>query len=153
MLQALSEHGVRFVVIGGFAALFYGSTSLTFDLDITPETSEDNLDRLSAALADLGARIRSDAGAFPFAHEARSLARAAMWNLTTDHGDLDISFSPSGTQGYDDLHRDAELTEVLGIEIEMASLADVVRSKEAAGREKDRLVLPALRRLLDEQDG
>ncbi len=31
----------------------------------------------------------------------------------------------------------------------VASLEDVIRSKEAAGREKDRLALPRLRRLLD----
>ncbi len=39
---------------------------------------------------------------------------------------------------------------VLGVEVDVASLADVIRSKEAAGREKDRLVLPVLRRILDE---
>jgi hypothetical protein len=40
---------------------------------------------------------------------------------------------------------------VLGVEVDVASLADAVRSKEAAGREKDRLVLPVLRRILEER--
>jgi hypothetical protein len=35
------------------------------------------------------------------------------------------------------------------LHIRVASLADIIRSKEAAGREKDRLALPRLRRLLD----
>jgi len=70
----------------------------------------------------------------------------------TDHGRLDITFEPSGTAGYPDLARDAVHLEILGVEVDVASLADVIRSKEAAGREKDRLVLPVLRRLLDETD-
>jgi hypothetical protein len=73
-----------------------------------------------------------------------------VWNLTTRAGDLDIAFQPSGTGGYDDLRRGALTLSIQGISVPVASLADVVRSKEAAGREKDRLVLPMLRRLLDE---
>jgi hypothetical protein len=42
---------------------------------------------------------------------------------------------------------------ILGAEVDVASLADVIRSKEASNREKDRLVLPVLRRLLDEGAG
>jgi hypothetical protein len=39
---------------------------------------------------------------------------------------------------------------ILGVDVDVASLADVIRSKEVAGREKDRVVLPVLRRILDE---
>ena len=60
--------------------------------------------------------------------------------------------TPSGTAGYDDVVKDSEELEILGVQIRVASLADVVRSKAAAGREKDRLQLPLLRRLL-EDDG
>jgi hypothetical protein len=42
---------------------------------------------------------------------------------------------------------------ILGAEVDVASLADVIRSKEAAGREKDRLVLPVLRRIQGETGG
>jgi hypothetical protein len=41
---------------------------------------------------------------------------------------------------------------ILGTEVDVASLADVIRSKEAAGREQDRLVLPVLRRILAETE-
>jgi hypothetical protein len=56
---------------------------------------------------------------------------------------------PSGTRGYDDLARDARPMAIRGMEVRVSSLADVIRSKEAAGREKDRLVLPVLRRILE----
>ena len=70
--------------------------------------------------------------------------------MTTDAGDLDVTFCPSGTSGFADLKRDAiDIEAADRLHILVASLADVVRSKEAAGREKDRLALPRLRRLLD----
>lgn len=153
MLRALVERRVRFVVIGGIASLYHGSAHATFDLDITPERSDENLARLSEALRDLGALIRAEGidEPLPFNHDAHSLGAVEVWNLRTPHGDLDISFVPTGTHGYDDLHRDSIETTVLGVQVEIASLADVVRSKEAANRPKDQLTLPTLRRLLDEQ--
>jgi hypothetical protein len=36
--------------------------------------------------------------------------------------------------------------------VTVAALEDIVRSKEAANREKDRVVLPALRRLLERSE-
>jgi hypothetical protein len=70
--------------------------------------------------------------------------------MTTESGDLDVTFCPSGTQGFPDLRRDAvEIEAAERLHIRVASLADVIRSKEAADREKDRLALPRLRRLLD----
>ena len=153
ILRVLVDHRVRFVVIGGFAANYHGSAHATFDIDVTPEASIDNLSRLSDALRALGARIRTRDEVLEFNHDGPSLARAKVWNLRTEHGDLDLSMMPSGTQGYDDLHRDAREETVLGLRVEMASLADVIRSKEAAGRPKDHLTLPTLRRLLEEQGG
>jgi len=69
----------------------------------------------------------------------------------TDVGDLDIVAHPAGATGYDDLRRDALPITIDGIQILVASLADVIRTKEAANREKDRAVLPGLGRLLARQ--
>jgi len=114
-----------------------------------------NLDRLAIALRSLEARIRTErllfdcSGAF-----FRHLAPDAILNLTTQAGDLDLTFRPSGTERYADLRRDAlEIEAADGVQILVASLADVIRSKEAAGREKDRIALPRLRRLLDRTRG
>ncbi|MEX2421867.1 MAG: hypothetical protein WD670_08645 [Actinomycetota bacterium] len=152
LLAVLHEHGVRFVLIGGFAAVIHGSPYVTTDVDVVPERTEDNLGRLSSALDAMHARVwtAAEPEGLPFGHDARSLLDVKVWNLVTDHGRLDLTFVPSGTTGYDDLARDAVQLSILGVEVDVASLADVIRSKEAAGREKDRLVLPVLRRLLEE---
>ncbi len=106
-------------------------------------------------LTDLGARIRN-AGSpegLRFSHDAESLANVAMWNLTCRFGEFDISFKSSGTDGYEDLVRAALRVDVRGEQISVASLADIIRSKEAAARPKDFTALPALQERLIAQRG
>ena len=151
ILRVLDAHDVHYVLIGGLAATLYGSPHVTFDIDITPEAEDANLGRLAAALEDLDARIRTEGApeGVAFDRSAEMLTRVSLLNLTTRAGDLGIAFEPHGTQGYPDLRRGAVIIEVHGIQVPVAALADVIRSKEAAGREKDRLTLPTLRRLLE----
>lgn len=152
ILAVLAEHDVDYVMIGGLAAALHGSDMVTTDLDITPADGEDNVERLSAALRSLHARIRSDElpGGLAFSHDGASLASAGVWNLVTDFGDLDISFVPTGTQGFVDLRRSAVVIDVLGTATHVASLPDIIRSKAAAGRPKDQIAVPVLRHLLAE---
>jgi len=152
----LNRHGVRYVIIGAFAAIAQQAPiPPTRDIDLTPEPSSKNLDRLSAALKELDARIRTDAvpEGLPFDHDAASLSRAAMWNLVCPLGEFDISFSPAGFErGYRDLAPRSHLLRVADVEVRVADLADVIRSKEAAGRPKDLRVLPILYRHLQGRD-
>jgi len=155
MLSALASREVRFVLIGGMAAVLHGDVGVTVDLDVVPERSDENLERLARALRDLGARIRTEGEPEGLRFDCsaeffKNLSPDSIVNMTTEGGDLDVTFCPSGTQGFSDLSRDAvEIEAADRLHILVASLADVIRSKEAADREKDRLVLPRLRRLLD----
>ncbi len=155
ILAALAGRSVLFVLIGGMAAVLHGDVGVTVDLDVVPERSEENLRRLAQALRDLGARIRTEGepDGLPFDCSAEffgNLSPDSIVNMTTEAGDLDVTFCPSGTQGFSDLRRDAvEIEAADRLHILVASLEDVIRSKQAAGREKDRLALPRLRRLLD----
>ena len=150
IVAVLNRHEVRYVVIGAFAAIAQQAPiDPTSDIDVTPEMSKANLARLSAALKELGARIRTHAGAngLPFDHDAASLGRAETWNLVCAHGELDISFRPAAfARGYADLIRRAHRVAVADVEVVVADLDDVIRSKEAAGRPKDLRVLPLLHR-------
>ena len=150
VMAVLAEHQVRCVYIGGAAAILQGSPLPTEDVDIVPEDERENWSRLSAALKELDANVRAVEldEPLPFDHDGDSLAASRIWSLTTKYGDLDITQMPAGTQGYEDLKRDAVSMTVLGVHIQVASLADIVRSKEAAGRDKDRRALPVLRELV-----
>jgi len=150
IVEILIRHGVHFVVIGAFAAIAQQAPiPATRDIDLTPEASIGNLNRLSAALKDLGAKIRTDAveGGLAFDHSGTSLGRADSWNLTCPLGEFDISFRPSGFEdGYTALVGRSHTVMVDGIEVPIADLSDVIHSKEAAGRPKDLRVLPILYR-------
>lgn len=153
LLGALDRHGVKFVVVGGLAAVAHGATRATFNLDITPAWNPRNLDRLAAALGELHAKLRVP-GADPveFPPDAESLRNFEVSTWRTDHGDLDIvagTPSKDGLAGYDRLTKHAESRSVYGITIEIASLDDVIESKATLNREVDRLALPELYRLRD----
>ena len=65
LLAVLRTHDVDFVLIGGIAAVAHGSPFPTEDVDITPLSTKDNLERLSGALTELDAisaprRTRTD---------------------------------------------------------------------------------------------
>jgi hypothetical protein len=158
ILRVLEAHGVEYVLIGGLAAALHGSPHVTSDVDVTPEGGRENLRRLARALEDLDARIRApgEPDGLPFDRSAEMLSRVSLLNLATRAGNLDLLFEPAGTRGYPDLVRGAIEIQMHGVLVRVASLADVIRSKEAAGRERDRLVLPTLRRLqerLEEDEG
>ena len=150
IIDVFNRHLVRYVVIGAFAAIAQQAPiPATRDIDLTPEESQENLARLSLALKELGARIRTEGvpGGLPFSHDARSLASAEMWNLICPDGEFDISFHPSGfAGGYPELAANAHRLRVDNVEVVVADLGDVIRSKETAGRPKDLRVLPILYR-------
>ena len=150
IVAALNRHRVRYVIIGAFAAIAQQAPiPATRDIDLTPETSQENLARLSSALKELDARIRTEAvpDGLPFRHDATSLAAAEVWNLTCPDGEFDISFHPSGFEGgYAQLAVNAHRLRVGDVEVIVADLGDVIRSKESAGRPKDLRVLPLLYR-------
>jgi hypothetical protein len=139
ILRALSKRGVLYILVGATAARLQGFPRLTADADIAPATDPDNLKRLSAALRDLHARVYTDSvpEGLAFSCDAASLARANVWNLTTNAGRLDIIFKPSGTEGYDDLVKSAITYQAFGFELRAASLKDILRSKLASNRPQD----------------
>lgn len=137
-------------MIGAFAAVAQGYPLPTQDVDVTPSRDPLNLERLAAALSELGAELRLPGGTtHPFPIDPRYLGDSESWTLATSAGDLDIFFRPSGTSGFDDLRRDAVEVSLRGTPVLLASLRDIIRMKEASNREKDRAQLPALRRTLE----
>jgi len=152
IFEVLARHRVDYVVIGGVAATLHGSNLRTGDVDICPAKNPENLKRLASALVEVRARIRSpDAPqGIPFSCDARFFAQMELCNLTTRFGDFDVSFRPAATEGFDDLKKRSMTYDLGGVRVPTASLEDVIRSKEAAGRPKDLAQLPTLRALRDE---
>ena len=75
-----------------------------------------------------------------------------MLNLTTDFGDVDLTFTPAGgLDGFDGWNARAVDTEIApALVVRIAALDDIIDSKRAAGRAKDEHALPYLESLRDE---
>lgn len=112
----------------------------------------ENLAVLAKALDDLDAKIfaKDVPTGIPFARDAAFLRGVELVNLVTRYGPLDVTFRPSGFTGYEELLENAVLIDVAGVRVTVASIDDVIRSKRAANRPKDRASLPELEALRDE---
>jgi hypothetical protein len=152
----LNEEGVDYVVVGGFASVIHGSSLATRDVDVVPSRQPANLDRLARALRRMNAKIRTSDGGVPARIDARFLAQMPlMLNLVTDQGDVDLTFAPSGPlAGFDEWREGAVRVEIAdGVEVTIAALADIIESKRAADRPKDRAALPILEELRERLRG
>jgi len=151
MCRILNQTGVDYVVLGGFATAVLGSSLPTEDIDVLPSRDTENLERLAMALNQMNAQVRTSGDPVPVSIDAGFLEQMrVILNLVTDFGMLDLTFTPTGPksdyESWDESASDEEIAESLSIRV--ASLGDIIASKEAAGREKDLRALPYLRSLI-----
>ncbi len=149
-LRALVEHGVRFVLIGGYAAALRGSPMMTGDVDICHARDRGNLERLAAALRGLHARLRGVSLDVPFLLDGRTLEAGDHFTFMTDAGPVDCLGTPAGTDGFADLDASATDEDLDGLVVRVASLDDLIRMKRAADRPQDRIAIEWLSALRDE---
>ena len=152
VIRLLGRHEVRYVLIGGLAAITHGAPLVTQDIDVCHSHDADNLEHLADALREVHAELRGADPGLPFRLDAKTLARGDAFTFTTDVGWIDILATPAGVTGYDDLARTADAFELFGHRVLVASLVDLIRMKRAAGRPKDLLALEELGALRDELD-
>ena len=136
--DALKRHGVRYLFIGKSGAILLGFPDTTQDADLFVDRDEENERALVAALLELGFDLTSD--------EAAEIERGKDFvQLKNGPFDLDLVFAPDGIERFEDAwgrHVDVE-----GFPV--CHLDDIIASKEAANREKDRESLPRLRAFRD----
>lgn len=148
-LEILARHHVDFVVVGGVAAVLGGAPISTFDLDIVHERAPTNVTRLLAALTELDARYRDLTGRV-LRPEAHGLEGEGHPLLLTRCGPLDVLGRIGAGHGYQDLAADSIMRSIGDLQVRVLGLEALIRSKIEANREKDRAVLPILRRTLEE---
>src|SRR3954465_7312657 len=147
ILKVLARHKVDLLVAGGIAAIIEGAPVSTFDLDIMVFPSEDNRERLLAALGELNARYRDPAGRL-LIPDRDKLSALRIHRLMTDLGALDVLESIGHGRRYADLVEHTEIYDIDGLSVRTLRLEMIIRSKEEANRDKDQAVLPILRRTL-----
>jgi len=162
MLNALNDHHVDYVVVGGIAALIHGATRATKDADIVVDGHTRNLQNLLRALSALRARARTETESGDYDNAGNAAAGRPRWHLDdvehsfvslqTAAGSLDVMPSLAGPNGrltYQDLIADAATFSYAedAVTIKVASLAHIIASKRSANRPKDLEALPELETL------
>jgi hypothetical protein len=151
ILRKLLEHEVDFVLIGGLAGIARGSSYPSYDIDIAYARESGNLERLAAALRELGATLRGAPPNLPFQLDAQALKAGSHFTFETPHGSLDLLSDPDGAPPYDKLKAAAgPPAEVDGEPIFVASLDHLIAMKEASDRIKDKLMATEYRVLSDQ---
>jgi hypothetical protein len=149
ILEALQRGKVDFIVIGGVAAVLHGAPINTFDLDVIHARNPANVGRLLTALATLDAHARGRPNLRP---DATHLVSPGHQLLMTRFGPLDVLGSVGAKRTYEDLVPFAVAMPVApNLTVRVLRLDWLIRLKEETGGEKDRAVLPILRRTLEEK--
>ena len=128
VFSSLSKHGVRYVTIGGIAAILYGVPRATFDLAILIEATEENAQRLLNALVDAG--LGTAALTTPeeiLAHEI---------TIFQDRVRIDVQTSTPGIE-FEAAWNRRETMKHGQEPFFVVSREDLISSKQAAGRDRD----------------
>jgi predicted nucleotidyltransferase len=152
ILRTLLDARVRFVLIGGLASQVHGSPSLTGDVDICFALDDDDLERLSDALASMAAVRRGLVEGVQAPIDQRALRAGDVFTLSTRFGDLDLLAHPDPHLDFERLAGRSISVEILGVRVRVAGLDDLIAMKRAAGRPKDLIELEILGALREEID-
>ena len=131
------------VLIGNAAAAVQGSPVTTMDFDFMFRKTPTNLTKLKRVADDLGAMVLR-----PY------YPASQLYRMTRDRDGLQLDFMAKidGIRSFESLRSRASTVSFGAHALLVASLADIIKSKERAGREQDLAVLPILRRTLREKE-
>lgn len=132
-LRLLDRHGVRYLLIGGYAVTFYGHVRFTADIDFAYDPAPENSARLFAALREFWG------GEIPYVASVEELIQPDMvFQFGVKPNRIDLLSRVAGLD-FDEAwsRRVVEHIEGLGVPVSIISLEDLRRTKAAAGRLKD----------------
>lgn len=111
----------------------------TLDVDVVPQRGSRNLKALANALKEMKARLRvpGDLDGVEIPLDERTFRDVVTLTFITRFGPFDVLFEPSGAPDYQDLEEHAVVLERFGVQIAVASVADLIAMKRTTGREKD----------------
>jgi hypothetical protein len=151
ILPLLVKSEVRFILVGGGAAIAHGSARATYDIDVVYARDLENMSNLACALENHQTYLRGAPAGLPFRFDVNTISRGLNFTLTTDLGDLDLLGEITGGGNYVELLPFTVEMEVFGISCKLVTLEKLIDLKHAAGRPKDFEAIAELQALLEER--
>ena len=136
--DACAREGVRYLFIGKSGAILLGFPDTTQDADLFVEKSVENGRKLVAALRELGFALTPQ-------QQDEVIRGKDFVQIKNGPFDLDLVFAPDGIEAFSEAWE--RRIDVEGFPV--CHPDDIIRSKEAAGRAKDKESLPRLRSFRD----
>jgi hypothetical protein len=141
LLSILAKHKVRYLVVGGYAVMKYTEPRFTKDLDLWIATDEGNSEAVFAALKEFGAPLK-DLTPADFRQEGY------FYQMGNPSLRLDVMMSLPGVT-FEAAWDHREQVQVEGLAVPFISKADLIKTKEASGRDQDRIDVKRLTRAGD----
>jgi hypothetical protein len=151
-LQLLAEHEVAYLIVGGVGSRIQGAAITTQDLDIMPNPVPDNLERLASALSSPSTRKKPSNSTTYIPHPnvaSLEFKTETVLSFDTSYGVIDVLMELPGVGNYDDAFRNAKRYEHAGRVLVVASIEDIITSKETTDRTKDWRAMDALHEARD----
>ena len=137
LLRRFREAEVEFVVIGGMAVVYHGSSLVTQDLDVCAPFTPDNVPRILNAIDGLNARFYPRPDLPIIRNEPEKFVGYKNLYLRTDLGKLDILGELPGVGTYDEIKERVVEVDVDGIRLRVLDLDTLIAAKRFAGRARD----------------
>lgn len=132
--EAFQRNGVRYLFIGKAGAIILGYPDTTQDVDVFPMKDEQNGQKLVQALLDVGFTLSPE-------RVADILRGKDFIEIKDGPFDVDLIFAPDGIESFEQAWN--RRASVDGFDV--CSIDDIISSKQAANRVKDRESLERLR--------
>lgn len=151
VFAALSRHEVRYVVVGGLAVVLQGHPRLTGDVDLAIDLAPQAAAAAVRAFTDLGLQPRLPVDAREFADPEVREGWVRDRNLEVfsfhdpDNPLLEVDLFARDPLPFEELWQRADLIDLDSVRVPVASVADLIRLKERAGRPQDLADIEALR--------
>jgi len=148
LLSVLHSSGVKFILVGGLAAMAHGSNRATLDVDVVYERGSDNCRRIVESLQPFSPYLRGAPPGLPFVWDVATLEGGLNFTLETKIGALDLLGEIAGGGTYESLQNSCDTIQVFGIKCDCVTLERLIELKRAAGRPKDLEAIAELEFLL-----
>lgn len=137
LLQRLCDAEIDFVIVGGFAAMLHGSSLLTRDLDVCTVLTRENVGKLREIFRDVRPVHRLSGQNLSFLDNPAPDVEVRNLYLGTDLGPVDLLSSILGVGDFESVRANAVEVDLFGRRCRVMSLDNLIRAKEALGRDKD----------------
>lgn len=144
ILSVFKKYRVKYIVIGGQAAIALGSSYTSFDVDFCYSRNNENLDNIIKALKPFNPYLRGADKDLPFIFDTKSLKMGLNFTFSTDIGDIDLLGEVSGLGTYNSVLEYSENVNIFNISCRVLTLEGLIKSKKASGRPKDLILLKEL---------